>query len=137
MNKNEQGRAVEQVRESLRYYQSQKRAHSDPHNPLRAMPGHEAAFQAASEGVHDTELILKILENSARRGRIERARIFIEDVLETLLYLFLTIGWVGGALVGMACLCLTLRWNFLMTYAAMLGMALIWETLNRILKHRK
>ena len=48
--------------------------HGDPHNPLRALPGHEAEFEAATELAQSMGVILGALEREIARARVEAVK---------------------------------------------------------------
>lgn len=48
--------------------------YGDPHNPLRALPGREAEFEAATELVQSMGVILKALEREITRTQLARVK---------------------------------------------------------------
>jgi len=137
MNKNEQGRVLETLRKNLLYYQEQKRAHGDPHNPYRALPGHEAEFEAASEGAHDMAVVVKIFEKIRWKERLRQVGTFLGDVLETMTLILLALGMVGGSAVVLAVLSVTRHWPPSAVCSVILAAAVAWETFHWLRKSRK
>ena len=48
--------------------------YGDPHNPLRALPGREAEFEAATELAQSMGVILGALEREIARARVEAVK---------------------------------------------------------------
>ena len=77
--------------------------HGDPHNPLRALPGHEAEFEAATELAQSMGVILGALEREIARARgeaVKRKALRLRDAA-------LAFGLASLATLGIAAVCVT------------------------------
>lgn len=78
--------------------------HGDPHNPLRALPGHEAEFEAATELAQSMGVILGALEREITRARGEAVKhkaLRLWDVARGF-------GWASLATLGVAAVFITI-----------------------------
>lgn len=104
--------------------------YGDPRNPLRALPGHEAEFESATELSQSMDVILKSLEREIARARgetVKRGALQLRDMA-------LIFGMASLAALGVAAACITVKAPDPLTRAsAVVGVALslAWAVKNR------
>lgn len=105
----------------LEALRQKREEYGDPHNPLRAIPGREAEFEAATELSQSMGVILKALEREIARTRlakVKRKALRLRDVA-------LVFGLASLATLGIAAVCVTVRAPNPITQAsALVGTAL-------------
>lgn len=99
--------------------------YGDPHNPLRALPGREAEFEAATELSQSMGVILEALEREIARERgeaVKRKALRLRDMA-------LVFGLASLATLGVAAVCVTARAPDPITQASAVigtGLSLAW-----------
>ena len=105
----------------LEALRQKREEYGDPHNPLRALPGREAEFEAATELSQSMDVILATLEREiaqARGAAVKRKALRFRDVA-------LIFGLASLATLGIAAACITVRAPDPITQAsAVIGTAL-------------
>lgn len=105
----------------LEALRQKREEYGDPRNPLRALPGHEAEFEAATELSQIMDVILKSLEREIARVRgetVKRGTLRLRDMA-------MIFGMALLAALGVAAACITVKAPDPLTQAsAVVGVAL-------------